>query len=255
MQNGECRMQTPCPYERTGQMASPSTPPEFCILNSEFHSPSQILALRCAEVGIDPNGLLGKRLVLSEPAFDTAWYKDIQEGRLAAFVGAVWASALIQKNAPGAAGKWAVAPMPQWTAGGKAAGNRGGSATAVLKGCKNPKEATEAAVALSTDNDVVTSLIQNTGIYPAAISGQELPALDQPSDYFGGKNIYPVFKEAAANIAPGWMWGPTMSQAQPAFKDGLKKVGSGQGTVAQLVTSVQTSTVNDMKAQGLSVVN
>lgn len=200
-------------------------------------------------------GLLDKKVIVSEPLFDTAWYKDIQEGRIAAFVGAVWASALIQKNAPGAAGKWAVAPMPQWTAGGKAAGNRGGSATAVLKGCKNPKEATEAAVALSTDNDVVTSLIQNTGIYPAAISGQELPALNQPSDYFGGKNIYPVFKEAAANIAPGWMWGPTMSQAQPAFKDGLKKVGSGQGTVAQLVTSVQTSTVNDMKAQGLSVVN
>lgn len=200
-------------------------------------------------------GLLDKKVIVSEPLFDTAWYKDIQEGRITSFVGAVWASTLIQKNAPGASGNWAVAPMPQWTAGGKAAGNRGGSVTAVLKGCQNPKEATEAAVALSTDNGVVTTLIQNTGIYPAAISGQELPALNQPSDYFSGQNIYAVFKDAAANIAPGWVWGPTMSQAQPAFKDGLKKVGSGQGTVSQLVTTVQTSTVNDMKAQGLSVVN
>ena len=110
-------------------------------------------------------------------------------------------------------------------------GNRGGSATAVLKGCKNPKEATAAALAMSTNNDIVTSLIQNTGIYPAAISGQELPAVNQPSEYFGGQNIYPIFKEAAANIAPGWVWGPTMTQVQPAIKDGLKKVGSGQGTI------------------------
>jgi multiple sugar transport system substrate-binding protein len=200
-------------------------------------------------------GLLDKKAVVSEPLFDTAWYKDIQEGRVTSFVGAVWATALIQKNAPGASGKWAVAPLPQWTAGAKASGNRGGSATAVLKGCKNPKEATAAALAMSTNNDIVTSLIQNTGIYPAAISGQELPAVNQPSDYFGGQNIYPIFKEAAANIAPGWVWGPTMTQVQPAFKDGLKKVGSGQGTIPQLVTTVQTSTVNDMKGQGLSVSN
>ena len=169
---------------------------------------------------------------------------------MTSFVGAVWAAALIQKNAPGASGKWAVAPLPQWTAGAKASGNRGGSATAVLKGCKNPKEATEAALAMSTNNDIVTSLIQNTGIYPAAISGQELPAVNQPSEYFGGQNIYPIFKEAAANIAPGWVWGPTMTQVQPAFKDGLKKVGSGQGTIPQLVTTVQTSTVNDHEGSG-----
>ncbi|MBC9823937.1 extracellular solute-binding protein [Terrabacter sp. MAHUQ-38] len=198
-------------------------------------------------------GLLDKKLVVSEPTFDTAWYKDIQDGRVLSYVGAVWASALIEENAPGASGKWSVAPMPQWTAGEKASGNRGGSATAVLKGCKNLKEATEAAVWLSTDNGSVTSLIQNTGIYPAAKAGQQLPTANQPSEYFGGKNIYAVFREAAANIPEGWVWGPTMTAVQPDFKDGLKKVGAGEGTIPELVTKVQAKTVSGMKGQGLSV--
>ena len=197
--------------------------------------------------------LLGKHLVLSEPAFDTAWYKDIQDGRVLAFVGAVWATPLLQQNAPGLSGKMSVAPLPQWTAGQAASGNRGGSTTAVLKGCKNPQQATEAALWLSTNGDSVTSLIKNTGIYPAAKSGQQLPAVNQPSAFFGGQDVYQVFKTAAANISPNWVWGPTMTQVQPDFKDGLKKAGAGQGGIPQLVTTVQANTVSAMKSQGLTV--
>jgi hypothetical protein len=83
-----------------------------------------------------------------------------------------------------------------------------------------------------TDTDSVTSLINNTGIYPAATSGKELPAANQPSAHFGGQNIYQVFRTAAANISPNWAWGPTMTQVQPDFKDGLKKAGAGQGSAA-----------------------
>ncbi|MDF3140447.1 sugar ABC transporter substrate-binding protein [Streptomyces sp. T21Q-yed] len=198
-------------------------------------------------------GLLDKKLVTSDPMLDTAWFKKVQDGQLLSLVSAVWAAPLISKNLPELSGKWAVAPMPQWSAGQKAAGNRGGSATVVLKGCEHPKEATEFATWMSTDSDSVTSLIKNTGIYPAATSGQQLPAVDQPSAYFGGQNIYDVFKTAAANTSTGWVWGPTMSQVQSDMKDGLKKAGAGQGTIPKTVTSVQDSTVAAMKSQGLSV--
>ncbi|WNM31976.1 extracellular solute-binding protein [Streptomyces sp. Li-HN-5-11] len=198
-------------------------------------------------------GLLDKKQVLSEPTFDTAWYKDIQDGHVLSYIGAVWAAPLIEQNAPGAAGKWSVAPLPQWTAGQQASGNRGGSATVVLKGCKNARQATEAALWMSTNADGVTSLIKNTGIYPAATSGQELPAVNQPSKYFGGQNIYQVFKAAAAHTTANWVWGPTMTQVQPDFKDGLKQVGAGQGTIPKLVGSVQANTVKAMKSQGLGV--
>jgi multiple sugar transport system substrate-binding protein len=198
-------------------------------------------------------GLLGKGLVSTAPPFDTTWFKEAQSGHIATLVGAAWASALIKSNLPDLAGKWAVAPLPQWTAGGNAAGNRGGSAVAVLKGCKNPKEATQAAVWINSNPASVTSLITNTGIYPAAKSGQDLPAANQASDYFGGQNIFEVFKTAAANIDPNWVWGPTMTQVQTDFKDELKKVGAGQGTIPDVLTTLQDKTVAAIKSQGLDV--
>jgi len=197
--------------------------------------------------------LVSKQQVVSEPTFDTAWYKDFQDGRVLSLVGAVWASPLIEQNAPGLSGKLGVVQLPQWTAGKSVSGNRGGSAFAVLKGCKYPKQATEAAVWMSSSASSVTNLITNTGIYPAATAGQKLPSLSKKSAFYGGQNIYDVFKKAAANTPSKWVWGPTMAVLQPEFKDGLKQVGAGQGTIPSLVTQEQKNTVEAMKSQGLSV--
>jgi multiple sugar transport system substrate-binding protein len=197
--------------------------------------------------------LLDEDLVTSEPMLDTGWFKGVQDGHILSYIGAVWAAPLIEQNLPGLSGKWSVAPMPQWTAGESASGNRGGSTTAVLNGCETPQEATEFAIWLSTNDNSVTSLINNTGIYPAATSGQELPAVNQPSEYFDGQNIYQVFRTAAANIAPNWVWGPTMTQVQTDFKDGLQAAGAGQGTIPRLVATVQENTVATLDSQGLSV--
>jgi multiple sugar transport system substrate-binding protein len=197
--------------------------------------------------------LLSNHAVTSQPLLSTAWVKDLQGGHVLSLVGAVWLAPLIASNLPGLSGKWAVAPMPQWTAGANAAGNRGGSATAILKGCKYPQQATEFATWLSTNSASVTNLIKNTGIYPAAKSGQDLPAANQSSQYFGGQNIYQIAKTAAGNISTNWVWGPTMTQVQADFQDQLKKAGAGQGTIPQAVTTLQASTVAAMKNQGLDV--
>lgn len=198
-------------------------------------------------------GLVDKHLVVAEPAFDTAWYTGIQDGRVLSFVGAAWAVALLEQNAPGLAGKLAIAELPQWKEGKSVSGNRGGSDTAVLKGCANPKEATEAAIWLSTNHDSVNSYIKNTGIYPASVSGQKLPVLSEGSDFFNGQKIYDTFAKAAKNTPDNWAWGPTMTTMQPKMNDGLKLVGAGQGTIPELLDSVQQSTVADMKTQGLKV--
>lgn len=198
-------------------------------------------------------GQLDAHLAKSEPSMDTAWFKDVNDGHVATLIGAVWNAPLIAQNLPKLAGKWAVAPMPQWTAGAKAAGNNGGSATAVLKGCDQPRAADEFATWMSTDPASVTNLIQNTGIYPAAKSGLDLPAANAKSAYYGGRDIYQVFKEAAAQVNTAWQWGPTMNQVESDFTDVLKQAGSGQGTIPQGLSTVRSKTVAAMKSQGLSV--
>ncbi len=197
--------------------------------------------------------LLDRDLVTSEPMLDTAWFEKAQNGQVLSLISAAWAAPLIAENLPDLSGKWAVAPMPQWTAGEQAAGNRGGSTTVVLEGCEHPQQATEFAVWLSTNAESVTTLIEQTGIYPAATSGQELPAANQPSEYFGGQNIYQVFKTAAQNTSSGWVWGPTMNQVQSDLRDGLQRAGAGQSTIPRSVTAAQESTVAAMENQGLDV--
>ncbi|WP_191089234.1 ABC transporter substrate-binding protein [Microbacterium radiodurans] len=198
-------------------------------------------------------GLVDDQLVVAEPAFDTAWYTSIQEGRVLSFVGAAWAVALLEQNAPGLAGKLSVAELPQWNAGDDASGNRGGSTNAVLKGCANPEEATEAAIWLSTNDDSVNAYIENTGIFPASLSGQDLPVLSEGSDFFNGEKIYDVFTTAARNTPDSWVWGPNMTTLQPQINDGLKLVGAGQKTLPDLLDEAQQSTVTTLSDQGLTV--
>ncbi|NNC14028.1 sugar ABC transporter substrate-binding protein [Planctomonas sp. JC2975] len=198
-------------------------------------------------------GLLGAGLVKSEPPLAEAWNKDAALDRIPILIAAVWAAPLLQTALPDQAGKWAVAPMPQWTSGKSAAGNNGGSTTAVLKGCKNLKEATEFATWFSTNKSSVANLIAKTGIYPASKSALEMPELNKPSAYYGGQDIYSVFRDAAANTDTDWRWGPTMTQVESDFTDGIGKATTGTGALPEVVTSVQKSTVTEMKSQGLSV--
>ncbi|MCM2416023.1 extracellular solute-binding protein [Streptomyces sp. RKAG290] len=192
------------------------------------------------------------KVLKNTPALDTAWIADADKGNIVSYVGAVWANALLSQNLKASAGKWAVAPMPQWEEGGKAAGNNGGSSTAVLKGCKNPKEAVEFADWFSSNTQSAENLIKNTGIYPAATDALSLPAVNQSSEFFGGQNIYDVFKEAAANTDTNWQWGPTMTQVEADFTDGMKKANSGGGSFADALTGTQSKTLSAMKAQGLT---
>lgn len=151
-------------------------------------------------------GLLDAKLISPTKTFTDEWYKAINTGQIWGWVSAVWGSETIETNAPDTAGKWAVAPMPQWTAGGNSAGNWGGSTTAVFKGSKHPAEAAKFAIWLNTSTEALTMLNAEGGLYPATTAGQDLPALQQPSDFFGGQDIFAVFKQASADVDPNWIW-------------------------------------------------
>ncbi|MFI6983400.1 ABC transporter substrate-binding protein [Embleya sp. NPDC050154] len=195
--------------------------------------------------------LLDRKVVSSDPTFTPDWYKRFGDGSVASYVGPVWFTALLEENAKDAAGKWAVAPMPQWDANGKATGNIGGSGTAVLKGCKNTKAAVAFADWMSSDSASLTTLVKDAGIYPAATAGADLEAMRQPSAYFGNAKIYDIFRESAAQVPAGWQWGPTMTQVSADLTDRLGKAGAGNGKLADALTGVQGTTIKAVQDKGL----
>ncbi|MET7757763.1 sugar ABC transporter substrate-binding protein [Streptomyces sp. NPDC005389] len=197
-------------------------------------------------------GLADDGLISDAPMYDQAWYTGLGNGTIATVVGAVWQAGVIKGGAKAGAGQWAVAPMPQWQKGDEKVGNAGGSATAVLKGCKNTAAAWEFAHWLGTDKAAFGTLIEKASLYPAANDLLYLPQL-KADPYFGGQEIYGVFATAAPNVDPDWTWGPLMTSTVADLNDGLGKAWTSKGTIAEALSHAQDSTLTEMRKQGLAV--
>ena len=198
-------------------------------------------------------GLIDDKLVANLQGFSEQWNKALADGKVLTWVSAVWGNNTITTNAPKTEGDWAVAPMPQWEDGGESAGNWGGSTTSVLKDSEAPYEATQFALWLNTSPESLEILNKEGGLYPATKNGNELPALQQPSEFFGGENIFEVFGQAGAQVDEEFAWGPTMTQTYSDLADGFGRALNGGGTLGEAVDQAQEKTVSTMKQQSLQV--
>ncbi|GIE88739.1 ABC transporter substrate-binding protein [Actinoplanes regularis] len=197
--------------------------------------------------------LIAKKLVSAVPPWTTEWDSAYNKGQAWTWVSAVWGANSISSGAPDTSGKWAVAPMPQWTAGGKVAGNWGGSSTAVFKGSKHPYEAAQFAIWLNTSQEALTLLNEKANLYPATKDGATLPALGKGVDFYGGQKIYDVFAAAATQVTPDFTWGPTMTSTYASASDGFKAAVSGSGTLLDALKKAQTTTIDNLKSQSIPV--
>ncbi|PVE19029.1 extracellular solute-binding protein [Arthrobacter sp. Bz4] len=197
--------------------------------------------------------LLSEDLVSTLPSFSDEWNASFNEGQQWTWVSAVWGATTLSDGAPDTAGKWAVAPMPQWEAGGETAGNWGGSSTAVLKGSEHPAEAAQFALWLNTDPEALALANELGGLYPAAKSATELEAFAGGVEFYDGQQIYDVFAEASANVDPNFTWGPTMTQTYTDVSDGFGAAIGGSGTLLDALSEGQQQTVDALTAQSIPV--
>jgi multiple sugar transport system substrate-binding protein len=197
--------------------------------------------------------LLDEDLVGTYPVWTEEWNNAYNSGEIWSWNSAVWGANSIASGAPDTAGLWSVAPSPQWSDGGAAAGNWGGSSVAVFKGTDHLYEAAKFALWLNTSDEALTALNKSANIYPATTSGLELPSLQEGVEFYGGQKIYDVFAEAAAQVNPDFVWGPTMTQTYADVSDGFQKAVTGDGTLLEALESAQASTISTLKAQSIPV--
>ncbi len=198
-------------------------------------------------------GLIDDGLVSANPPWTDEWNNAYNTGSDWTWISAVWGANSISAGAPATAGNWAVAPMPQWNAGDNAAGNWGGSSTAVFKGTENVYEAAKFALWLNTSDEALTALNKAANLYPATVAGANLPALKEGVEFYGGQAIYDVFAQASTQVNPDFTWGPTMTQVYADASDGFKAAVSGGGTLADALTATQDSTITTLKSQAIPV--
>ncbi|MEV6262501.1 extracellular solute-binding protein [Streptomyces sp. NPDC051784] len=198
-------------------------------------------------------GLVKEGAIDNQPMYTPAWNKALNTGKQIAWVSAVWAPGTLTTAAPGTKGKWAMAPLPQWTAGENITGSWGGSSTAVTNDSKHKKAAAAFAKWLNTDPEALAALVKESGIYPAATAAQTGGALSKAPDYFSDQ---PGFYTEAAKMAKGTApaaWGPNVNVAYSAFKDNFAAAAKDRSDFGAALTAMQDATVADLKKQGFGV--
>ncbi|MET8112741.1 ABC transporter substrate-binding protein [Streptomyces prasinus] len=198
--------------------------------------------------------MIDEKLVATDlQGFSPALYKAWNQGEVATWVSAAWGYSTIRDNAKATSDKWGVAPMPQWSAGDDAAGNWGGSTTAVLGKSEHPYEAAQFALWLNTDPKALEILNREGGLYPAATEGLELEALQQPVEFYDGQKIFDVFADSSKNVTTDWIFGPTMTDTYRFLGDGISGALGGEGTLGDALTQADAKTVESLEKQSLEV--
>lgn len=197
--------------------------------------------------------LITKKLVKTEPDFTNGWYHDLQTGTVATWVSAVWGASTISTNAPQSSGKWSVAPMPQWQAGQNVTGNWGGSTTVVFKNTQHPKEATDFAVWLNSNQKSLDEMIKGASIYPAFQPALDATTLNSPQPFYGNQVIGKLFRDSSTHVDVNFQWGPTINQVYTDMGDNFANAVNGKGTLTDAMSAVQQSTVAFMQKQGFTV--
>ncbi|QNE17611.1 extracellular solute-binding protein [Kribbella qitaiheensis] len=149
------------------------------------------LAVRVVKEGLSANAQSGS----------TDANAVVTNGKLVAFIGAVWWAQLGPKNAaPKTKGLWRVTPAP----GGP--GNRGGSFLAITKYCKDPEAAFAFITWLESAKNQAESFLDPV-LFPSTPASYTDSRLTAPDPFFGGQRIVDVFAESAKKY-PGAYFSP-----------------------------------------------
>lgn len=199
--------------------------------------------------------LLSQHLVDTIPDYDTQFYNALNDGQIVFWQPQAWAPGLMTSLMTKTEGDWAIAPLPQFTAGANVGVNGGGSPTAVTAQTKYPQQATDFVIWLNTNlKNLALMEKPPTGLLPEDSVAQHQPSFeDQTLQMTGSQQIYRVF--AAAGPDPGFAsgYGPFASYAGTATGDQMEKVALGKETVWQMFLALQSQFVSYAKAQGFTV--
>jgi multiple sugar transport system substrate-binding protein len=196
--------------------------------------------------------MITEKLVASIPPWSDQWFKALGDGTIASLPTGAWMPGNLASGAAAASGKWRVAPMPQWDAGGNASAENGGSSLGVLDKSAN-KPLAYAFVKYASVEEGKDIRIKG-GAFPsttADLTSQTF--LDTPFPYFAGQKANEIFAKSAQAVVPGWSYLPFQVYANSIFNDTVGKAYVSSTSLADGLKAWQDQSAKYGNEQGFTV--
>jgi multiple sugar transport system substrate-binding protein len=196
--------------------------------------------------------MITEKLAASIPPWSDQWFKALGDGTIASLVTGAWMPGNLATGSAAAAGKWRVAPMPQWDAGGNATAENGGSSLGVLD--KSANKALAYAFVKYASVEEGKDIRIKGGAFPSTTADLTSQAfLDTPFPYFGGQKANEVFAKSAQSVVPGWTYLPFQVYANSIFNDTAGKAYVSSTTLADGLKAWQDQSAKYGTEQGFTV--
>ncbi|NUW36170.1 extracellular solute-binding protein [Nonomuraea sp. SMC257] len=196
--------------------------------------------------------LVSGKLVAPIASWSDAWYKGLGDGTIATLVIGAWMPANLETGVKAGAGKWRVAPMPQWESGGKATSENGGSSLAIPEGAANKQLAYAFLKFANVDEGVRTRV--DGGAFPATTAQLNSPEFkDKKFPYFGDQQVNQVLAESASQVVSGWSYLPYQVYANSVFNDTVGKAYISGTTLQDGLKAWQDASVKYGQEQGFTM--
>ncbi|MFD0623616.1 ABC transporter substrate-binding protein [Streptomyces sanglieri] len=198
--------------------------------------------------------LIDQDLVVVNAVDGRQYDAQIVGGRVLTRLSGAWEAGAQMNARPAQKGKWAVAPLPQWSPSAAVLGTHGGSTFAVTSGSRHPEAAMKFIEWQVSHPDALRARLAGgtSSQYPAAPGLVAVGRRAFDRGYYNGQDIYALFEQEAHKIRDGWTWGPRMSASLTVMQDGFARVGGGRGSVIDAVRATQRGTMPDLRALGLA---
>jgi multiple sugar transport system substrate-binding protein len=193
--------------------------------------------------------LLDKGLVTTVADFGNDWAAALDKGTIAAWPSAVWGQGVIPGDAKTQTGNWAVATMPQWTAGGSATAMWGGSAISVISGTKHPAEANEFAQWYLTNQDSLKIGVQQIGWYPSNLQARST-AVNAGVAYYGNQVVDQVFVNE--QVQSGWLFPPDLTSVTNLQGDDFSAAVANHTSLSAALDQLQSQILSDLQGNGIN---
>jgi multiple sugar transport system substrate-binding protein len=196
--------------------------------------------------------MIDKKLLAPISGWSDAWYKGLGDGTIATLVIGAWMPPNLESGVKAAAGKWRVAPMPQWNAGEKVTSENGGSSLAVTEASQN-KTLAYGFMKYATVGDGAQSRTDQ-GAFPATTAQINADAFkNKEFPYLGGQKANEVLAEAANQVATGWSYLPFQVYANSVFNDSVGKAYTGGSNLQDGLKAWQDASTKYGQEQGFTI--